>query len=255
MIMMRHKIVWFVALSTLLSNTLLYANENMVKSIMKLRADVESLYTKIDENRDAFKSQMKSYTMQITDNEAQINRLQTSLKLTEQNIHKRQEEIKSLRLKGEDLKPLILQATDQLLKEIKRGIPFKIEERVAAVMKVKKEMQEGTTTQEKALALLWANYDDTLRLTKEIGLFKQEIEIAGETKLAKIAKIGSIMLYFSTPDHRVGYVKKVGSDYRYLIEKDEEQRVKIVKLFDALQKQIRTGFFTLPNALLVRGVK
>jgi len=32
-------------------------NENIVKSIMKLRADVESLYTKIDDNKDVYKAE------------------------------------------------------------------------------------------------------------------------------------------------------------------------------------------------------
>ena len=60
----------------------------MIDSIMELRSDVESLYTQIDDNKDAYKSQMKSYALQISDNEAQINRQVTSLKLTQQNIEK-----------------------------------------------------------------------------------------------------------------------------------------------------------------------
>jgi len=227
----------------------------MVKSILKLRADVESLYTKIDENKDTYKSQMKSYMMQITDNEAQINRLQTALKLSQQNIQKTKTDIKSFTSKGEDLKPLILNAIDLLISEIKAGIPFKVEERMAAVMKIKTDIDEGTVTQEKALALLWANYDDALRLTKEIGLFKQEIELDGQTKLAKIAKIGSVMMFFSTPDNKVGYVVKKENVYSYKTVVDEEKRVEIIKLFDALQKQIRTGYFSLPNALILRGEK
>jgi len=253
--MMRNKTLWTVAVSMTLLSTSMYAKDNMVKSIMKLRADVESLYTKIDENKDTYKSQMKSYMMQITDNEAQINRLQTALKLSQQNIQKTQADIKSFTSKGEDLKPLILNAIDLLVSEIKAGIPFKVEERMAAVMKIKTDIDEGTVTQEKALALLWANYDDALRLTKEIGLFKQEIQLDGQTKLAKIAKIGSVMMFFSTPDNKVGYVVKKENVYSYKTVVDEEKRVKIVKLFDALQKQIRTGYFSLPNALILRGEK
>lgn len=252
---MRNKILWVTAACTVLSSTALYAKDDMVKSIMKLRADVESLYTKIDENKDAYKSQMKSYTMQITDNEAQINRLETSIKLAEQNIEKTQSEIKAVTSKGEDLKPLILSAIDSLVAEIKAGIPFKVDERIASVMKIKTDMTEGTITQEKAMALLWANYDDSIRLTKEIGLFKQEISLDGQTKLAKIAKIGSVMMFFSTPDDKVGYVTKKDGAYAYTVTEDEKEVGQIVKLFDSLQKQIRTGYFTLPNALILRGDK
>ncbi len=255
MIMMRNKTLWTVAVCTTLLSTSLYASDDMVNSIMKLRADVESYYTKIDENKDAFKSQMKSYTMQITDNEAQINRLETSIKLSEQNIQKAQTDIKALTSKNEDLKPLINNAIELLVTEIKAGIPFKLDERIAAVMKIKTDMNEGSITQEKAMALLWANYDDALRLTKEIGLFKQQIHIGGQTKLAKIAKVGSVMMFFSTPDDKVGYVSQKDNTYEYVVSEDEEERIKIVHLFDALQKQIRTGYFSLPNALLLRGDK
>lgn len=244
-----------VACGVLGTSSLYAQDDNIVNSIMQLRADVESLYTKIDENKDEYKSQMKSYTMQIIDNEAQINRLETALKLAEQNIEKTQADIQAFTSNGEDLKPLILNTIELLVSEIKAGIPFKVDERIEAVMKIKLDMTEGTITQEKAMALVWANYDDALRVTKEIGLFKQEIQLDKETTLAKIAKIGSIMMFFSTLDDKVGYVKKIEDGYRYVVETDEEKRTKIVNLFDSLQKQIRTGYFSLPNALILRGEK
>lgn len=244
-----------VAFGTLCGSSL-YAQstENIVESIMTLRGEVESLYTKIDENKDAYKSQMKSYALQTSDNEAQINRQETSLKLTEQNLEKVEAELKAIVSSSEDIKPMIHEALSSLAMQIKAGNPFKVEERLAALEKIKTDLKNGDITQEKALALTWASYDDALRLTKEIGLFKQEITLNDEVKLAKIAKIGSVMMFFSTLDNNVGYVKKEGNAYMYVIVTDDVQKTQIVKLFDALQKQIRTGYFSLPNALLLRGV-
>lgn len=231
------------------------SSESIIKSIMKLRGDVESLYTKIDDNKDAYKAQMKSYTLQISDNEAQINRQETALKLTEQNLAKVESELQALGSGSKDIKPTIHKALDALSVEIKAGIPFKIDERIAVLHKIKTDLKGGDITQEKALALTWASYDDALRLTKEIGQFKQEITLNGEAKIAKIAKIGSVMMFFATPNDEVGYVKQKGNTYTYVIAENDEHKAQIVKLFDALQKQIRTGFFTLPNALLLRGAK
>jgi len=244
-----------VAFGTLCGSSL-YAKstENIVQSIMTLRGEVESLYTKIDENKDAYKSQMKSYFLQISDNEAQINRQETSLKLTAQNLEKVQAELKAIGSSSKDIKPIINEALSALEIEIKAGIPFKVEDRLAALEKIKTDLKNGDITQEKALALTWASYDDALRLTKEIGLFKQEITLNDEAKIAKIAKIGSVMMFFATLDDKVGYVKKEGDIYKYVTVTDDTQRTQIIKLFDALQKQIRTGYFTLPNSLLLRGV-
>jgi len=94
-----------------------------------------------------------------------------------------------------------------------------------------------------------------LRLTKEIGIFKQQITVGGEEKIAKVAKIGSTMLFFITPDEQMGYAKKSADKYTFVAVDDTESKKEIHALFDALLKQIRTGYFTLPNALLVSGVK
>jgi len=246
------KMLFLAAVSSTLLSPMLMAQDEMIKSIMELRSDVESLYTQIDDNKEAYKTQMKSYALQISDNEAQINRQETSLKLTQQNIEKAQKKLEEMGSATVDLKPIVNQALDTLEKEIKAGIPFKIEERVAGLQQIKADLKNGNISQEKALALTWASYDDTLRLTKEIGQFKQEIALDGKATMAKIAKVGSVMMFFATPDDRVGYVKQEGDKYSYVVA-DGTQRDQIIDLFDALQKQIRTGYFTLPNALLLRG--
>ena len=241
----------FVVSSILLTPSL-FAQNSMIESIMKLRADVETLYTQIDDNKEAYRAQMKSYALQISDNEAQINRQETSLKLTQQNIEKTQKKLEVMGSATVDLTPVVNTALDVLEKEIKAGIPFKVKERVAGLYQIKADLKNGNISQEKALALTWASYDDALRLTKEIGQFKQEITLEGKETMAKIAKVGSVMMFFATPDDRVGYVKQEGNNYSYIVA-DSTQRDQIIDLFDALQKQIRTGYFTLPNALLLRG--
>lgn len=246
-------------LSLVVSQTVLspfaIAEEQMVKSIMELRSEVESLYTQIDDNKDAYKAQMKSYALQISDNEAQINRQETAVKLTKQNLEKVQKELETMGSSTVDLKPIVNVALDVLEKEIKAGIPFKVKERVAALHQIKNDLKNENISQEKALALTWASYDDALRLTKEIGQFKQEIELNGKSTMAKIAKVGSVMMFFATPDDRVGYVDQKGTKYSYVVVTDDTEREQIIDLFDALQKQIRTGYFTLPSALLLRGAK
>ncbi|HIQ47150.1 MAG TPA: DUF3450 family protein [Sulfurovum sp.] len=256
MITIRRKALYMMLfVGTLGSSSLLAkSSENMIQSIMKLRGDVEALYSKVDDNKDDYKAQMKSYVLQISDNEAQINRKETELKLTQQNLAKVASELQTIGSSVKDIKPIIHTALALLAKEVQAGIPFKTEERLGALEKIKTDLKNGDITQEKALALTWASYDDALRLTKEIGLFKQEVTIEGESKLAKIAKIGSVMMFFATPDDKVGYVKQENNAYTYVVATEDDDITHIVHLFDALQKQIRTGYFTLPNALLLRGV-
>ena len=231
------------------------SNKEMVKSIMKLRADVEGLYSKIDENKESYKAQMKSFAMQVADNEAQINRKETALKLASAEAAKLETQIAKKGASTNDLTPMLTVAVENLEKIVRTGIPFKTEERIADLEKIKTDLKAGNITQEKALSLVWASYDDALRMTKEIGLFKQQIKLGDEEKLAKIAKIGTAMMFFMTPDDQVGYVKQNDGKYTYVAANEEKSIAEIHALFDALQKQIRTGYFTLPNALIAAGVK
>ncbi len=226
-------------------------NENIVKSIMKLRADVESLYSKIDENKDAYKAEMKSQTMQIADSEAQINRQETALKLAESEMLRIKKKIAESSKKNESMKPVLFGAIDSLRTLIKTGIPFKVSERLSDLKTLQNNLINDVITEEKALQLIWASYDDIVRITKEIGLFKQEITLDGEQKLVKIAKLGTVMMFFASPDDKVGYVVKKGESYEYKIATNKESIAKIVILFDSLQKQLRTGFYSLPNALIL----
>jgi chromosome segregation ATPase len=252
MITHQKKILFSLVVSTLFSSSLLAkSSEEIVESIMKLRAEVESLYTQIDENKDYYKAQMKSLSMQSADSEAQINRERTSIKLAESELQKIQTKIENSSSNNVELKPLISDAIAQLQSSIKAGIPFQVQERLASLEKIKTQLNENEITSERALAMVWASYDDAIRLTKEIGIFKQQISINDKKLLAKVAKIGSVMIYFQAPDESVGYVSKTDTGYEYKVVNNAEDVKKITALFDALQKQIRTGYFTLPNALVL----
>ena len=254
---MKNHIKTFIALSLSLilfiPAVLLADDEQMVGSIMKLRADVESLYTKIDEDKESYKAQMKSLALQIADSEAQINRLNTSIKLADLDLQKIRIQVENTATENVELKPLLKRAFANLEDSIRNGIPFKTEDRLSALAKIRTDLKQNLITEEKALALLWASYEDNIRLTGEIGQFKQKIVIDGQDVLATVAKIGSVMLYFSTPDNRVGFVVRDNDGYTFKTVDDRTDKKLILSLLEALNKQIRTGFFTLPNALLAGG--
>ncbi|MDQ7042250.1 MAG: DUF3450 family protein [Sulfurimonas sp.] len=251
------KLIPSLALSALLIGSSLSANTNekLVNSIISLRGDVENLYTDIKENKQSYHAEMKSLSMQITDSEAQINRKSTAIKLAKHELEKITTQIQETSSGDKNIRPLVLNALDLLEKSIKEGIPFMVDARVSDLHKIKSDLEEGLITNEKALSLTWASYDDTIRVTKEIGLFKQQINFKGKDVLAKIAKLGSIALFFTTPTDEVGFVVKNGDSYSYKHITNPEDIKKIVALFDALQKQIRTGYFELPNALVLQGSK
>ncbi len=229
------------------------SDEQMVASLMKLRADVEALHTQIEDDKDAYRSSMKSLSLQKNDFEAQINRQETQLKKIDQEIAQIREMIKKRSAQTEGLTPMILAAADQLSIAVKDGIPFKTDLRLNDIKEIKEALQNDMMTPEQALAKIWGSYDDMIRMSSENGMFKQAITIGGEPKLAQVVKLGTVMLFFKLPTGEVGYAKKEADGYVYVQEHDEARQKQIATLFDAMNKQIRTGSFTLPYALFEQG--
>ncbi|MBU0720811.1 DUF3450 domain-containing protein [bacterium] len=245
-----------IALSMLLSTTTLMASsDNMAESLMKLRAEVEQLDSQISDEKDAYKAQMKSLTMQKSELDAMVSREELKIKQIEKELAKVKENIRKASKNSEGLNPIVNDAIESLVRMIQDSIPFKTNDRIASVLKIKEDLKNSLLTPQKALLLVYNAYADEIRMTKENGIFKQSIELDGTSKLVEVARIGSVMMYFKTPNERVGYVTKDNGMWKYKEELNKENQTQILNIFDAFKKQIRTGYFTLPNALAVSEVK
>lgn len=240
-----------IALGLLLYCSSVNANsQNLAESLMKLRADVERLDSAIVEEKENYRASIRSLMRQKDDLAAVDSREELQIKQTRQDLDKVRKEITEASKNSEGLKPLILTALDTLSANVKGSIPFKTKARIADLDKIKEQVQNDLVTPQKGLALTWNSYTDSIRMTKENGLFKQTITLGGEDRLAEIARVGTMMIFFKTPDNEVGYAHKDAEAYSYVKVQNKEEKEQILSLFDAFKKQIRTGYFTLPNAIL-----
>ena len=240
-----------IALSLLLSYSSVGANsQNLAESLMKLRADVERLDSAIVSEKEAYSASIRSLLRQKDDLSSVVAREELSIKQTQQELDKVRKEITEASKNSEGLKPLLLDAIATLESDIQSSLPFKTKERLADLAKLKEQIQTDLITPQKGLAMVWNSYTDAIRMTKENGLFKQTISLNNQERLAEIARIGTMMLFFKTPDDKVGYVEKTGETYSYRQAQTKQSKEQILALFDAFKKQIRTGYFTLPNAVL-----
>lgn len=243
------------ALSLLFAGSLLCAStnatENMAESLMKLRAEVETLNSQISDEKDAYKSQMRSLTAQKSELEGILSRKELKLKEIHKELTTVQAKITKASKNSLGLKPIVFDAIDRLEAMIKTSIPFKTADRLAAVEKIKTQLQNSLITPQKALSYVYNSYADEIRMTKENAIFKQSIQLDGEDKLVEVARMGTAMMFFKTPDDTVGYVTRNNNTWEYKEELNKEKKAEIITIFDAFKKQIRTGYFTLPNALIL----
>jgi len=224
--------------------------ENMAESLMKLRAEVVSLDSQIEDEKDEFKASMKSLIMEKNELDTSIAREELSHKRLTKDLEKIKKQIADQSKNSEGLKPIVLHTITKIEEHINNEIPFKVNDRLNDIKRISEQLESALITPQKALVQVWNSYSDMIRMSKENAAFKQTIVLDGKEILAQVARVGSVMMYFKTPDDRVGYVTKSGGSYTYLESVEKEQKEQILTLFDAFKKQIRSGYFTLPNALL-----
>jgi len=245
-----------IALAFLVAGTSLMANsDNMAESLMKLRAEVEQLDSSIADEKETFRGSMKSLRLQKNDLEALIAREDLRTKQLTAEMGKVKKEVQEAGRNSVGMKPLVLDALARLQARIQTQIPFKTSDRIDDVTHIEEQLKKDEITAQKALALTWNSYGDAIRMSRENGIFKQTIELNGQDRLADVARIGTMMMFFMTPNEEVGYVVKDQQGWQYKQAINKAEMDQISALFDAFKKQIRTGYFTLPNALVVTEAK
>lgn len=220
--------------------------ENLAGELARLRGEVEALNAELERKQAAQRSEMVSLAAQKGELEANKRRELLAIAQLEQKLEEARQQAQQLGAGDDELRPIISDALQTLTTRIENGMPFKRAERLSELDELRRQIEGGTLSPPRAANRLWSFYEDELRLTRENGLYSQTIELEGESVLADVAKLGTLAMYFRTKDGRVGYAAagSDGSNWNWRLADNTEA---IAKLFDALRKQIRTGYFELPN--------
>ena len=227
--------------------------DQLAERLIALRGEVEELNQELDLLKQEHRQQMQSLAAQRAELETTENRAETSIKQLEQRLAENREAAASAGVDNAELKPLLLSAVDELQRYIQAGLPFKVDERLAELAELRLQLDTEAIPANRAANRLWAFFEDEIRITRENGIYSQTIELGGERMLADVAKLGSMMMYFRTDDERYGKVVKQGDGWRFTLVDDPAGIASVQYLFDSLQKQIRQGYFEIPNTLTGRG--
>lgn len=226
--------------------------EALARQLVEIRGQVDELQTELNLKREEHKNRMAFLTAQQTELEASRNREVLRLHQLERELAAMREQVATAGDTSEALAPAVLRRLGELREQVRKGFPFKVHERVAELNDIESQLTGGVITAQRAFNRLWAFIEDELRISRENAIYTQAIQLAGDDVLVDMAKLGNAMLYFRTRSLRYGRAVDTGSGWRFeLLESPAEQEM-IAKLFDSLRKQIRQGYFELPNALPAR---
>lgn len=222
--------------------------DNLAKALAKIRGEVETLQTELDTEKEKHGSRMSALTSQLADLSVEERRQKLSIEKLQHSLEKMTAATAQAEHSGENLKPVLLEILASYRQYVLTGLPFKIEERVNAVETLENNIVHQLIDPNKAVNQAWALIEDEIRLSKENGVYQQTILLEGEKVLADIAKLGTVFLYFQTRDNRVGMASKFkDNSWNFETTTSTTDIEHITKLFDSLKKQIRQGYFELPN--------
>lgn len=224
--------------------------ENLAKSLARIRGEVETLQTQLDLEKEKHASKMSALNSQLADLSVEERRQKMSIEKLQHSIDKMTESAKKTEQSGENLKPVLLAVLNDYKRHIQTGFPFKMEDRIKAIEDLENNIVNQLVDPNKAVNQAWSLIEDEIRLSKENGIYQQTIPLGGERILVDIAKLGTVFLFFQTRDGRVGVAKRA-ADGGWIFETVDNtgDAERIRNLFDSLKKQIRQGYFELPNPL------
>lgn len=225
------------------------ATDTLTSRLIQMRGQVDQLQNELNLKREEHKNRMTYLTAQQTEMEASRDREALRVRQLEQELEQMKEAVASAGATSETLAPIVLQYVDTLRLQVQRGFPFKVGERMAELDEIETQLNSGVITAHRAFNRLWAFVEDELRVTRENAIYTQSIDLQGENVLVDIAKLGNAMMYFRTRDLKYGRAVETPQGWRFELLDSATDQEQVARLFDSLRKQIRQGYFTLPNAL------
>ena len=219
----------------------------LAAKISEKRGRVETLSNDLDLLKADYNEDLRSQAAQRADVETQIKREELRIAQMKRDL----EEYRS-RMTGQkaDLRgalPMTLKILDTLETRIKAGIPFQADSRIREVKTLRDLLAEGRLDSGSVLARVWNLLESEYRLTSESGLYRQRILLEGQEQLVEVARLGMVLLYFKTFDARYGVAVPGTLGWDFLLLKDTEDQKRVADLYEALRKNIKEGYFPLPN--------
>ena len=221
--------------------------EELARTLIIIRGEVEDLQSQLESAKQNHKMRLDSLNTQLTDLSVENQRQTVALEKLQQAIDKHRQDTAASKQSETSLLPLLTESIAKLETGVQMGLPFKVTERLSVLGDLKQQLQANAVDGKKAANRLWAFIEDEIRLSRENGIYSQTIELGGEKRLVEVAKLGSVMMYFLSDDQRSGKAVKKGDTWEFVEFNQQSDKEKIALLFDSLKKQIRQGYFELPN--------
>jgi hypothetical protein len=227
--------------------------DELARRLIALRGEVEQLNTELDLRREEQRATLLGLNQQRAQLDADLNRQQLAAREARDRLAQAAEARTGAGVEADALVPVLTRALDELAAGVRGGLPFRTEERLAAIEAIRLDIESGRLPPPRAANRVWAFIEDEFRLARETGLHQQTLTLDGQPVFADVAKVGNVMLFWRTRDRRFGQARRAGRGWEFVEITDQPALGQVRAFFDSLDKQIRQGYFELPNVLAESG--
>ena len=223
--------------------------QNISKELVDIRQQISSLHDEINYEKDSFSDRLRSYSNQKSDLNVKISRSDLNLKDLQRELNK----LKAINSKKfeayDDVTPVLKSAISKLHESIQVSLPFKLNARLRALSDIEHRLDTNIISPNKAANQLWAFVEDELILGRSSGIHNESLRVEGQDRLVKVLRLGKVAMFYQTSDEHYGVVRQhQGAWQQDKVQGDDNTR-QLDYLFDAFNKNIRNGLFTVPNFL------
>lgn len=219
------------------------------ENLAQLRAEVDALSGEVALRKDELRGRLRGLSAQGVEIQATIRQQQLRMEQLALAAERERAAVTASEDAGAALAEAVLAGVEQLEATVRGGLPFRVEDRLDELDRIRAQLEAGDVKPERAASLLWGFVEDELRLARENTLDRQVIPLDGQNTLVSVARLGMVALYFKTEDGRAGLAAPTADGWRWTLAADTDEQRQIGELFDALSRQIRVGYFELPGAL------
>lgn len=223
--------------------------ENISEELVNIRQDIGQLHDQINFEKSRYNDQVRAFSNQQSDLEVKNSRAALNIKELERELDKLREENRQKRSAYDDVAPVLEEAITELRSTVAESLPFKRQDRLAALDEIEHKLTTNLITPNKAANQLWAFVEDELLLGRSTGIYNESIEVDGEDRLVKVLRIGKLAMFYRTQDNQYGLLQKAGGEWQQRSLNGEAATNQLDSLFDSFNKNIRNGLFKVPNYL------
>ena len=229
--------------------------DTMAQSLSEMRRQVEQLSNDLTLQKEDLRGRLRALDAEKAELQVQLRQQELRRSQLQQALDSEKEVRAEIVAEGQALTPAVVESIAAVRGSVQQSLPFRQQERLDELDKIEGELKAETITPREAAQRLWSYSEDELRLSKENAIDRQVIALDGEEVLVDVARLGMVAMYYKTEAGQVGWAVREEGAWAWKRTDNTAEQQQILELFDALEKQIRVGFFELPGALVAGGAQ